>query len=68
MTTTPATYPSVHMRERDKLIEGKYQKELYALQRTIDKLRYANDDTLKQLFDMQARALHTKSALKRLLV
>src|SRR6266576_5556475 len=63
MATTPVTYSSAHMRERDKLIEGKYQKELYALQRKIDKLRYANDDTLKQLFDMQARALRLANSL-----
>ena len=63
MATTPATYSSAHMRERDKLIEGKYQKELYTLQRKIDKLRYANDDTLKQLFDMQARALRLANSL-----
>ncbi|KAK2463960.1 hypothetical protein APHAL10511_004011 [Amanita phalloides] len=51
------------MRERDKIIEEKHHKELQALQRKVEKLRWTNNDTLKQLFDMQARALRLANSL-----
>ena len=51
------------MRERDKIIEGKYQKELYALQRKVDNIRWTHDDNLKQLYDMQARTLRLANSL-----
>ncbi|KAF8630322.1 hypothetical protein AX15_002995 [Amanita polypyramis BW_CC] len=63
MSTTPAMYSSVHMRERDKILGEKHKEELCALQRRVDKLRRANDDTLKQLFDAQARAFRLANSL-----
>lgn len=51
------------MRERDKIIEDKYQKQLYALQRKIDNIKWTHDDNLKQLYDMQARALRLANSL-----
>ncbi|KAF8623257.1 hypothetical protein AX17_007503 [Amanita inopinata Kibby_2008] len=63
MEIAGATYSSAHMRERDKILEEKHQKELSVLQRRIEKLRWANDDTLKQLFDTQHRALRLANSL-----
>ena len=49
------TYSSVHLRERDKILEAKHQKELALVERKADKLRWSYDDTLKQLFDARTR-------------
>lgn len=56
MESTGNSYSSVHMRERDKILEDKHQKELAIIERKIEKLKWSNNDTLKQLFEMQARA------------
>lgn len=50
------TYSSIHLRERDKILEAKHQAELAAVERKIDRLKWSNNDTLKQLFEMQTRA------------
>lgn len=55
MATAGNTYSSAHLRERDKILEAKHQKELAFLERKCDRLRWSNDDTLKQLFDARLR-------------
>ena len=44
------------MRERDRIVQEKHQKELSNLQRKIDYLRRTNDDSMKDAYDIQARA------------
>ena len=55
METAGNTYSSIHLRERDKILETKHQKELALIERKVDRLRRSNDDTLKQLFDVRIR-------------
>jgi hypothetical protein len=55
METAGNTYSSAHLRERDKLLEAKHQKELAFVERKVERLRWSNDDTLKQLFDARTR-------------
>lgn len=56
MDPTRNSYSSVHMRERDKILEAKHQKELAIVERKNEKLRWSNDDILKQMFEMKTRA------------
>lgn len=56
MESTGNSYSSVHMRERDKILQEKHQKELAIIERKNEKLKWSNSDTLKQLFEMQTRA------------
>ncbi|KAF9458420.1 DNA repair protein endonuclease SAE2/CtIP C-terminus-domain-containing protein [Collybia nuda] len=56
MESTKASYSSVHLRERDKILEEKHKKDLAIVERKIDKLKWSNNDVLKQLFEMQTRA------------
>jgi hypothetical protein len=53
---TGGAYSSAHGGERDKILEAKHQKELAFVERKVDRLRWSNDDTLKQLFDLRTRA------------
>ncbi|KAF8227220.1 hypothetical protein L208DRAFT_1433702 [Tricholoma matsutake] len=55
METEGNTYSSAHLRERDKILEAKHQKELAFIERKVDRLRWSNDDILKQLFDVRTR-------------
>jgi chromosome segregation ATPase len=55
MIPTGETYSSLHLRERDKLLVERHQKELAVVERKVDKLKWSNTDLLKQLFDAQNR-------------
>lgn len=63
MQAAPAAYSSVHLRERDKALEEKHRKELAAVERKIEKLKWSNADTLKQLFDVQNRSHRLATSL-----
>ena len=66
MSTTgnaPTTFSSVHMRERDKIIREKHDKELSALHSKVNRLRYSNDDLRKQIHDVEERARRLSNAL-----
>ncbi|PFH49725.1 hypothetical protein AMATHDRAFT_4659 [Amanita thiersii Skay4041] len=63
MDATSTTYSSVQMRERDKIVQEKHQKEISAMERRIEKLKWANDDTMKELFDAQHRGRRLANSL-----
>lgn len=50
-----ATYSSAHLRERDKILEEKHRKEIAVIERKIERLKWSNNDTVKQLFEAQNR-------------
>ncbi|KAF8876589.1 DNA repair protein endonuclease SAE2/CtIP C-terminus-domain-containing protein [Infundibulicybe gibba] len=58
-----ATYSSVHLRERDKMLEDKHKQQLEVLERKIDRLKWSNTDTLKQLYEQQNRTLRLATSL-----
>ncbi|KAF8806782.1 hypothetical protein BYT27DRAFT_7100717 [Phlegmacium glaucopus] len=51
MSTEATIYTSVQLRERDKLLSDKHQKEIAILERKLQKVKAINDETAKQLFD-----------------
>ncbi|KAM6494591.1 hypothetical protein JOM56_009214 [Amanita muscaria] len=66
MSTTgnaPTTFSSAHMRERDKIIREKHDKEISALHSKIHRIRYSNDDLRKQVHDVEERARRLSNAL-----
>jgi len=63
MTSTTGTFSSVHLRERDKLLAEKHEKAIATLERKVERLKRANDDTLKQLFEAQTRANRVAESL-----
>ncbi|RDB16596.1 hypothetical protein Hypma_002805 [Hypsizygus marmoreus] len=56
-------FSSSHLRERDKILQEKHQKELSILERKIERLRWSNNDTLKQLFEAQTRGKRLAQSL-----
>ena len=50
-----ATYSSAHLRERDKILQEKHRKEIAVIERKIERLKWSNNDTVKQLFEAQNR-------------
>lgn len=50
-----STFSSAHARERDKRIEDKHQKELYASARKLENVKRSNDELRKELFDFKNR-------------
>ncbi|EFI26691.1 hypothetical protein CC1G_15462 [Coprinopsis cinerea okayama7 len=56
MNTDNGAFSSAKMKERDKRIEERHQKEISALERKIDNIRRSNDDVRKQMFDVVQRS------------
>ncbi|KAF5372374.1 hypothetical protein D9615_009280 [Tricholomella constricta] len=63
MEPSSKTFSGSHLRERDKIIEEKHQKELAIRDRKFERLRWANNDTLKQLFEAQTRGNRLATSL-----
>ena len=55
MPVEDATYSSAHLRERDKILQEKHKKEIAVIERKIERLKWSNNDTVKQLFEAQNR-------------
>ena len=51
MNTEKMTYSSVHLRERDKFLSDKHQKEIAILEKKLQKAKFVSDETAKHLFD-----------------
>jgi hypothetical protein len=63
MPTTHEPYSSVQLRERDKILIERHQKELAAIESKVDKLKWSNTDLLMQLFESQNRAHRLATSL-----
>ncbi|KAL0959050.1 hypothetical protein HGRIS_014352 [Hohenbuehelia grisea] len=65
-STLPAATPmfsSELFRERDKALEQKHSKEISALESRLAKLKYRNDDLVKQLYEARHRGDHLAMSL-----
>ncbi|KAK0471159.1 hypothetical protein IW261DRAFT_1513419 [Armillaria novae-zelandiae] len=58
-----ATFSSVHMRERDKVLNEKHRKETAAHEAKYDRLKRSAEDTLNRLSDLTNRTGHLVKAL-----
>lgn len=61
--TMTTTFSSAQMRERDKQLEEKHQKEIVAVERKLERLKRSLNDADREIFDLRNRSNQLAHAL-----